>query len=198
VRAVLELYPAIVADSFYALPPPGKNGVSIARFGNITDTGMFCGSGYESTKGRSNKPKDWGGAANLDAYCHGNNASLDANREDIRGQRNAPRPAGDHANVTNSTPYDGPHYGQPFPGAGVVGPCGTPTCPKAATAARSTTKASDSAYQQTPTVVAPYDPKTGILQGLDGKLYQLGLSSPIVRVFGSSSYTWLLLAPTMR
>jgi phospholipid/cholesterol/gamma-HCH transport system substrate-binding protein len=196
-RAVLELYPAIVADSFYALPAPGN----VARFGNITDPGMFCSSGYSSTKPRSNKPKDWGGAANLDAHCFGNNKVLDTEHVDIRGDRNGPRPKGDHANVTNSTPYDGPHYGQPFPGSGVVGACGTPTCPGGRTAHASSggARASDSAYQSsTPTVAVPYDPQTGLLRGLDGKLYQLGLDGPLTPVFGSSSYTWLLLAPTMR
>ncbi|HVT64115.1 MAG TPA: MlaD family protein [Mycobacteriales bacterium] len=190
VRAVLELYPAIVADSFYALPPPGPDGISTARFGNITDTGSFCSTGYASTKTRSNKPKDWGGAANLNAYCQGG-------PNDQRGSRFAPRPKGDHANVTNSTPYDGPRYGQPFPGAGAVGDCGTPSCPKSSPQGTAKTRASDAAYE-TPTFAAPYDPKTGILQGLDGKLYQLGLSGPLAPVFGSSSYTWLLLAPTMR
>ncbi|HVT20431.1 MAG TPA: MCE family protein [Mycobacteriales bacterium] len=189
-RAVLELYPAIVADSFYALPPPGPDGISTARFGNVLDVGQFCSTGYSSTKTRSNKPKDWGGAANLDAYCKGG-------PNDQRGARFAPRPKGDHANVTNATPYDGPRYGQPFPGAGPVGDCGTPTCPKAKSKAKATAKASNAAYE-TPTFAAPYDPKTGILQGLDGKLYQLGLSGPLAPVFGSSSYTWLLLAPTMR
>jgi phospholipid/cholesterol/gamma-HCH transport system substrate-binding protein len=196
VRAVLELYPAIVADSFYALPPPGPDGISTARFGNITDL-SYCSTGYSSTKERSNKPKDWGGAANLDSYCHGNNAALDAQQLDIRGARNAPHPKGDHANVTNAMPYDGPHYGQPFPGSGPVGACGTPSCPKSPAKAKAARKASNAAYD-TPTFAAPYDPKTGILQGLDGKLYQLGLSGPLAPVFGSSSYTWLLLAPTMR
>jgi phospholipid/cholesterol/gamma-HCH transport system substrate-binding protein len=193
VRAVLELYPAIVADSFYALPPPGPDGISVARFGNILDVGQFCSTGYSSTKTRSNKPKDWGGAANLDAYCQGG-------PNDQRGARFVPRPRGDHANVTNSDPYDGPRYGQPFPGAGPVGPCGTPTCPSGKSKAHATAgaKASNAGYESTPTFVAPYDPKTGILQGLDGKLYQLGLSGPLAPVFGSSSYTWLLLAPTMR
>lgn len=190
-RAVFELYPAIVADSFYALPPPGKDGISTARFGNINDNGSFCSNGYQSTKPRSNKPKDWGGAANLNAYCTSDPTN------DQRGARFAPRPKGDNANVTNATPYDGPHYGQPFPGAGPVGPCGTPTCPKSSAAAKSAAaKATDSAYQQP--ILAPYDPKTGILQGLDGRLYELGLSGPLAPVFGSSSYTWLLLAPTMR
>jgi phospholipid/cholesterol/gamma-HCH transport system substrate-binding protein len=193
VRAVLELYPAIVADSFYALPPPGKDGISTARFGNVTDFGSFCSTGYQSTKPRSNKPKDWGGAANLDAYC------THDSQNDQRGARFAPRPKGDNANVTNAMPYDGPHYGQPFPGSGPVGPCGTPKCPKALSGAKSTAaQATDSAYQQPQTVLAPYDPKTGILEGLDGRLYQLGLSGSLTSVFGSSSYTWLLLAPTMR
>ncbi|HVU61618.1 MAG TPA: MlaD family protein [Mycobacteriales bacterium] len=194
-RAVLELYPAIVADSYYALPAPGN----VARFGMVTDAGAFCSSGYASTKPRSNKPKDWGGAANLDAHCFGNNAFLDTEQNDIRGERNAPHPKGDHANVTNATPYDGPHYGQPFPGSGVVGTCDTPKCPKlrrAKQAGSGVATASDSAAVTT--VALPYDPTTGVLRGLDGKTYELGLDGPLTPVFGSSSYTWLLLAPTMR
>src|SRR4051794_30702667 len=74
-RAVLELFPAIVADSFYALPTPNKSGISTARFGLVNDMGSFCTAGYGSTKQRGNLGgSDWGGAANLDAWCHGNNA----------------------------------------------------------------------------------------------------------------------------
>jgi phospholipid/cholesterol/gamma-HCH transport system substrate-binding protein len=200
-RAVLELYPAIVADSFYALPKPGN----VARFGLVTDAGAFCSTGYASTKPRSNKPKDWGGAANLDAHCSGNNTFLDTEQNDIRGERNAPHPKGDHANVTNSTPYDGPHYGQPFAGSGVVGTCDTPKCPKSSSKAKSSAKSSASgaaahdASDDSPAVVmAPYDPTTGVMRGPDGKLYELGLAGPLTPVFGSSSYSWLLLAPTMR
>jgi hypothetical protein len=190
-RAVLELYPAIVADSFYAAPKP-KNGITTARFGLVTDLGQGCSSGFGSTRLRSNKPKDWGGAANLSGFCHGNNASLDAQHVNVRGSRNDPRPAGDHAQVTNADPYSGPHYGSPFPGSGYVGPCGTPTCPGSA-------KLRSSAATATPSVfAAPYDPATGVVQGFDGKLYELGLSGPLAPVFGSSSYSWLLLAPTMR
>jgi phospholipid/cholesterol/gamma-HCH transport system substrate-binding protein len=192
-RAVLELYPAIVADSFYALPTPGKNGISTARFGLVTDLGSGCSTGYSSTTLRSNKPKDWGGAANLSAYCHGNNKQLNTQHINIRGSRNDPRPAGDTAQVTNADPYAGPHYGSPFPGSGKVGACGTPTCPG------STANVRQSADTGRATVIAaPYNPNTGIVQGLDGKLYELGLNGPLAPVFGSSSYTWLLLAPTMR
>jgi phospholipid/cholesterol/gamma-HCH transport system substrate-binding protein len=192
IRAELELYPAIVADSFYALPKPGANGISLARFGLVTDTGSECSAGYSTTKLRSNTPSGWGGAANLDAFCHGNNAALDAQGVDWRGARYVPRPKGDTANVSNSDPYPGPHYGQPFPGSGKVGACGTPTCPKSSTA-----NVADSA-SPTAVIAAPYDPSTGVVQGLDGRLYELGLDGPLAPVFGSSSYTWLLIAPTMR
>jgi phospholipid/cholesterol/gamma-HCH transport system substrate-binding protein len=205
-RAVLELFPAIVGDSFYALPPPSTpGGPSTARFGLVTDNGSFCSSGHSTTKRRTNFPKDWGGAANLTAYCHGNNAALDAAGLDVRGARNVPKPAGDHANVSNSDPYAGPHYGQNFPGSGKVGACGHPKCSKppagtnAAAQARAQARNDATARALSDTVIpVPYNPQTGIIKGLDGKLYQLGLNGPVAPAFGSSSYTWLLIAPTMR
>jgi phospholipid/cholesterol/gamma-HCH transport system substrate-binding protein len=202
-RAVLELFPAIVGDGFYALPAPGKNGIATARFGLVTDNSSFCAAGHNSTHRRSNLPKDWGGSANLTAYCHGNNAALDAQGVDNRGARNVPRPPGDHANVTNQDPYEGPRYPAPFPGAGKVGPCGTPKCPTKAHARRSHTStradANNVYHHSGQTVIpTPYDPSTGVVEGLNGKLYELGLNGPVEPAFGSSSYTWLLIAPTMR
>lgn len=197
-RAVLELYPAIVADSFYALPKPGANGISVARFGLVNDLGSNCAAGYNSTHQRSNTPPDWGGAANLSAYCHGNNAALDAQGVNWRGSRYDPRPSGDHADVTNSDPYPGPHYGQSFPGSGKVGPCGTPSCLKSSTTNTAKTMTSSTAGSPSAVIAAPYNPTTGVIEGLDGRLYELGLNGPLGSVFGSSSYTWLLLAPTMR
>jgi phospholipid/cholesterol/gamma-HCH transport system substrate-binding protein len=197
-RAVLELFPAIVGDSFYALPKPGSNGISTARFGLVTDMGSFCNSGHSSTKKRSNLANSWGGAANLNAFCEGNNAALDAAGLDVRGARNVAKPAGDNANVSNSDPYDGPHYGQGFPGSGPVGACGTPKCPKGSVNRRASAR-SNRSYQSPDTVIpVPYNPNTGVVEGLDGKLYQLGLNGPVAPAFGSSSYTWLLIAPTMR
>jgi phospholipid/cholesterol/gamma-HCH transport system substrate-binding protein len=202
-RAVLELFPAIVADSFYALPKPNKSGISTARFGLVTDMGSFCSAGYSSTKQRTNLAKDWGGAANLDAYCHGDNATLDAAGQDNRGFRNIPTPKGDHANVTNRDHYNGPHYGQGFPGSGKVGACGTPKCPaghkKSHARAASSRSFAPGVHRSSQTVIpTPYDPSTGVIEGLNGKLYQLGLNGPVAPTFGSSSYTWLLIAPTMR
>lgn len=202
-RAVLELFPAIVADSFYALPPAGKNGISTARFGLVNDMNSFCTAGHSSTKQRTNLGgKDWGGAANLTAYCFGNDAALNAQNQDVRGARNIPVPKGDHANVTNSDPYNGPHYGQGFPGSGKVGPCGTPHCPAKHTKSHSAAAFRSSGtgiHKSSQTVIpVPYDPSTGLVEGLNGKLYQLGLNGPVAPTFGSSSYTWLLIAPTMR
>jgi phospholipid/cholesterol/gamma-HCH transport system substrate-binding protein len=197
-RAVLELFPAIVGDSFYALPKPGADGVSTARFGLVTDMGSWCKTGYNSTRRRSNLKNAWGGAANLDAYCHGNNAALDSQGVDLRGERYTAVPPGDHTNVTNSDPYPGPHYGQSFPGSGPVGPCGTPSCPKGTAKSRSNTRSSSNAQSSDSVIPVPYNPKTGLVEGLNGKLYQLGLNGPVAPAFGSSSYTWLLLAPTMR
>jgi phospholipid/cholesterol/gamma-HCH transport system substrate-binding protein len=197
VQTVLELYPAIVGDAFYALPKPGPDGISTARFGQVTDPGRECETGYSSTKTRPNTPAGWGGAANLDAYCHGNNAAIDSQGVNYRGSRYTPRPAGDHANVTNSTPYPGPHYGQAFPGSGKVGACGTPSCPSGSKAKANAT-ASSSSQSGENIIPVPYNPNTGIVEGLDGKLYELGLNGPVAPAFGSSSYTWLLLAPTMR
>lgn len=196
-RAVLELFPSVVGDAFYALPKPGVGGVASARFGLVTALGAWCKAGYESTKTRSNLANAWGGAANLDAYCHGNNASLDNQGIDIRGARNTPRPAGDHANVTNSDSYPGPHYGEPFPGSGPVGPCGTPKCPTSVQGS-SHVRTAAAAGGDSAVIPVPYDPTTGVVQGLDGKRYQLGLNGPVEPAFGSSSYTWLLIAPTMR
>lgn len=216
-RAVLELYPAIVADSFYALPKPAAGQPATANFGLITNLGPGCTTGFSSTKQRSNKPIDWGGAANLDAFCRGNNAKLDASGINIRGSRNVPRPAGDHAEVTNSDSYPGPKYPAPFPGSGKVGPCGTPTCSSStpntaharpsgsnggtagpANTSKARAFAGNSSSGADVLIPTPYDPQTGMVQGLDGKLYQLGVNGSVARVFGSSSYAWLLIAPTMR
>jgi hypothetical protein len=155
-----------------------------------------CRTGYESTRLRGNNddgstPSDWGGPANLDAYCKHNNTS------DLRGSRFAPRP--DNADVTNSDPYPGPVYGKdhrptvaqqeshPWPGRG--------SSPGGSTKAAA---ASVRSGDRETVVPLPYDPTTGLLTGLDGKSYQLGFNGPLDPIFGSSSWEWLLLAPTMR
>jgi phospholipid/cholesterol/gamma-HCH transport system substrate-binding protein len=180
VRATLELFPPQVAGGFYVTPGDGT-----AHFGMVNDNNSPpCTTGYSSTKLRGNNDdgqtqSDWGGPANLDAYCQ---APKDGST-DNRGSRMVPRPAGDHAQVTNSDPYPGPRYGH----------TNHPTVQEQKGGHRSAT-----ALDGDTVVPLPYDPQTGLLTGLDGRTYQLGYNGPLAPIFGSNSWEWLLLAPTMR
>lgn len=189
VRATLELFPSTTAGGFYVTPGDGT-----AHFGMVNDNSNPCTTGYSSTRLRGNNdsgntPSDWGGPANLDAYCHGNGITTDN-----RGSRLVPRP--DNAQVTNSDPYPGPRYGQSShptvseqQGSGGHG---------AAAGGAAGALGSAPATGSDTVVPLPYDPTTGLLTGLDGKTYQLGYNGPLGPIFGSSSWEWLLLAPTMR
>jgi phospholipid/cholesterol/gamma-HCH transport system substrate-binding protein len=190
VRATLSLFPGLTAAGYYVTPGDGT-----AHFGQVNDDNKPCfgpGLGYDSTELRGNNddgatPSDWGGPANLDAYCKAPKA-LDINN---RGSRFIPRP--DNANVTNSDDYPGPKYGQ----------SNHPTVRE-----QEQNAYTDDDYQGTSTgastgaadtvIPLPYDPVTGLLTGLDGKTYQLGYNGPLEPIFGSSSWEWLLIAPTMR
>ena len=195
VKAILQLLPPQVAGGFYVTPGDGT-----AHFGMVNQTATDnpqnpCTTGYVTgqppgftpTKPRTNDgPSQWGGPGNLDAYCKNDNT------DDQRGARYVMRPQGfapDTANVTNSDPYPGPVYGrsnQPTTGQQHV-----PT---------STSSASAATAQSAPTstIPLPYDPATGVVTGTDGKQYQLGYNGPLAPIFGSNSWEWLLLAPTMR
>jgi phospholipid/cholesterol/gamma-HCH transport system substrate-binding protein len=175
VRTVLEIYPADTAAGFHTTPGDGT-----AHFGQITDSSNPCQTGYSSTKLRSNNPVDWGGPANLDAYCHGSGITTD-----YRGSRFVAKPSGDHANITNSSPDNG----EPTYGKSSKTPSGK---------AGSTSGANSSSRSADTVIQTPYDPATGVVEGLDGKAYQLGFNGPLAPVFGSSSWEWLLLAPTMK
>jgi phospholipid/cholesterol/gamma-HCH transport system substrate-binding protein len=185
VKAILQLLPPQIAGGFYVTPGDGT-----AHFGMVNQTPEDnpqnpCTNGYQSTKIRANNGgADWGGPANLDAYCH----SDDAN--DQRGFRYIPRPPGDTANVTNSDPYPGPVYGKSsHPTVGEQNSGKTPTGSSASSSA---------AAAPNSVVNLPYDPSTGAVTGADGKSYQLGFNGPLAPVFGSNSWEWLLIAPTMR
>jgi phospholipid/cholesterol/gamma-HCH transport system substrate-binding protein len=184
VRATLELFPGTTSSGFYVTPGDGT-----AHFGQVNDNNEPCTTGYSSTKLRGNNDggdqrSDWGGPANLDAYCHGKGITTDQ-----RGSRLVPRP--DNAQVTNSDPYPGPVYGHskhPTVAEQRGGGGGGGSSAGAA--------AFDSGSETI--VPMPYDPKTGLLTGMDGKTYQLGFNGSLDRIFGSSSWEWLLFAPTMR
>ena len=193
VKAILQLLPPQIAGGFYVTPGDGT-----AHFGMINQTPQDnpqnpCANGYISgqppgfavTKLRANNGgSDWGGPANLDAYCKNDDTN------DQRGSRYVPRPPGDHADVTNSDPYPGPVYGKSK----------TPTVSQQGGPPKSGSAASTSASAASPSgaVNLPYDPLTGIVTGTDGKSYQLGFNGPLSPIFGSNSWEWLLIAPTMR
>jgi phospholipid/cholesterol/gamma-HCH transport system substrate-binding protein len=184
VKATLQLFPPQVAGGFLVTPGDGT-----AHFGMVQQTPQDapqnpCTVGYSSTKLRSNEgPSSWGGPANLNAYCQ--DPTTDS---DNRGSRFVQRP--DNYQITNADPYPGPVYGK----------SNHPTVPEQNNGGTFGSKGSTSSAGSAPDSVfaLPYDPTTGLLTGLDGKPYQLGYHGPLAPIFGSNSWAWLLLAPTMR
>jgi phospholipid/cholesterol/gamma-HCH transport system substrate-binding protein len=198
VKAILQLLPPQVAGGFLVTPGDGT-----AHFGMINQTPEDnpqnpCVTGYASgqpngftpTRLRGNNSSSyWGGPANLDAYCKNDSAN------DQRGSRYLDSFRPDRSNVTNSDPYPGPVYGRS------THPTVSEQTQQAATTSASSSSSSGrtaagAAPQQV--IPLPYDPKTGVVTGTDGKAYQLGYSGPLAPIFGSNSWEWLLIAPTMR
>ena len=104
--------------------------------------------------------------------------------------RFVPRP--DSIQITNADPYPGPIYGKsshPTVAEQEVG--GT-------FGSTGSTSSSSAAGSPDAVFALPYDPTTGLLTGLDGRSYQLGYHGPLGPIFGSNSWEWLLLAPTMK
>jgi phospholipid/cholesterol/gamma-HCH transport system substrate-binding protein len=217
VQAILELYPADTSAGFFVTPGNGT-----ARFGQITDSSNPCGikpntDGFQ-TASRPNTPSGWGGDVNLSSYCHGRGIKTTK-----RGSRNVPKLVPDHANITGVERGAGNpatlHHERalicPVPyvsglcgpkGAGATGPNspGRSVAGSAPGVAPATSPYStggpgsvDHSGPQ-PVVTSVYNPKTGMVQGLDGKHYLLGYDGPTAPIFGSSSWEWLLLAPTMK
>jgi phospholipid/cholesterol/gamma-HCH transport system substrate-binding protein len=196
VKAILQLLPPQVAGGFYVTPGDGT-----AHFGMVNQTpqdnpqnpcttGYVTGqpAGFTPTKTRTNSgPSQWGGPGNLDAYCKNDDKDDQRGARYVMGAAEGFSP--DKANVTNSDPYPGPVYGK----------SNHPTVsqqhvPTAAAATRSSTAAT----APTSVIPLPYDPSTGTVTGTDGQPYQLGYNGPLAPIFGSNSWEWLLLAPTMR
>lgn len=201
VKAILQLLPPQVAGGFFVTPGDGT-----AHFGMVNQTATDspqnpCATGYATgqpkgftpTKTRTNTgPSQWGGPGNLDAFCKNDDT------DDQRGSRYVMRGftadghpfAPDNADVTNADPYPGPVYGKsnqpttsqqhlPTTSAGAAAPRSNPLAPLSV-------------------IPLPYDPSSGLVTGADGRPYQLGYNGPLAPIFGSDSWEWLLLAPTMR
>lgn len=187
VKATLQLFPPQVAGGFLVTPGDGT-----AHFGMVTQNpgdpndkpSSPCTVGYTSTKLRGNSGgADWGGPANLNAYCQD-----PTDGSDLRSSRFVPRP--DNYQITNADPYPGPVYGK----------TNHPTVAEQNSGGTFGSTGSTSGSGASPDAIfdLPYDPATGLLTGLDGKPYQLGYHGPLAPIFGSNSWEWLLLAPTMR
>jgi phospholipid/cholesterol/gamma-HCH transport system substrate-binding protein len=195
VKAILQLLPPQVAGGFYVTPGDGT-----AHFGMVNQTpqdnpqnpcvtGYATGQppGYTPTKLRANTDQSqWGGPANLDAFCK-NDAT-----DNMRGSRYVPRPSGDNAQVTNSDAYPGPVYGKSNQ------PTATQQQAIAGGGSGKSSSSSSAGAAALGVIPLPYDPGTGLVTGTDGKSYQLGYNGPLAPIFGSNSWEWLLIAPTMR
>ncbi|MFL6140043.1 MAG: MCE family protein [Frankiaceae bacterium] len=190
-RTILTAYPENVYDGFNVVPA----GTAASRFGLVTDQQPppcqtyakdRSGPGYvppaQRRSGAGRDPaRDDGGTAKRNAYCllpHGATS-------DVRGARNAPRPAGDD---TDRPPYRPEAQGQ-----------GDGTASHGAVAhAEPVTGGSRSSLSGSEQVVAPYDPVTGLLTLPDGQEMIIGDDGGQDRLLGPDSWRWLLLAPLGR
>jgi phospholipid/cholesterol/gamma-HCH transport system substrate-binding protein len=186
-KSLLVLYPANVANGFLA------SAGGYAHFGLVAAPNpntKVCNSGYETTKRRTNRPQDWNGPANLDTWCAAPDQGGPSNPtgSDVRGARNAPRPAGDDT-ATNYTGkgegYNHPERQNPKLEASSSGT----TSPSPGATGSSTSSGAPGA------VVAPYDPLSGLLLAPDGQAYLLGDTGGQQQLLGDRSWEWLLLAP---
>lgn len=204
VQAILELYPSDTSAGFFVTPGNGT-----ARFGQVTDNANPCGinpntDGYQ-TANRPNTTPGWGGGVNLSSYCHGKNIQAT-----VRGSRHVPKLHPDNANITGT--MTGSHNPATLskerqlicPVPYVTGLCGPRGSTQGAAATGTSTGAGVPGSGQAdtagpdPVLTSTYNPHTGVVRGLDGKKYLLGYDGPGQPIFGSDSWEWLLLAPTMR
>jgi phospholipid/cholesterol/gamma-HCH transport system substrate-binding protein len=174
-RAILSLYPAIIANGFNTAVPvrcktdqiaahscdPSKATLRnplIARFGlviNLVDN--LCHNGYTpKSKRRTNHPSDWGGKAPLDVHCLEPHDS----QKTVRGARNAPRPPDDDT-------------------AGPQGPV---------------TYAEGSSSSPTRAALT-YNPLSRVFTLPSGQRYTMGTAGGESRSLGGDSWQWPLLAP---
>lgn len=187
-ESLLVLYPANVANGYLA------SAGGYAHFGLVAAPNpntKACTTGYESTKRRTNRTGDWNGAANLNTYCTSpdQGGASNPSGSDVRGAQNAPRPAGD-STATNFTGraegYNHPEHQNPQLSA--YSPSGAPKS--------STSGSSGTAMTAPPgTILAPYDPLSGLLLAPNGQAYILGDTGGQQQLLGDRSWEWLLLAP---
>lgn len=181
----LLLYPKVIDGAYATLSDPAKG----ANFGLVTDQFPVCQKGYLGNPQQVEaKDEDTQKPVRLDLGCKEPINS----KIDVRGSRNAPRPAGDttdpalggydygNASSAPSTGY-GTSNGAAAPAAvkgaaPVVGPDGTPPSPALIDR-------------------AAFDPGTGLVTAPDGMQYFLGSDGGQAQVLGAESWKYLFLAP---
>ncbi len=172
IKAILVTYPNVVAGGFTVVPGDGTT-----HFGLVTTSNpQPCRAGYQGTKVRDPADTSTNRSPNLNAYC----AQPSSSGVDVRGAQNEPRPAGEK-------PY-------PDNGGSVVSSTsstGSPSSPAGTSAPASTSNAS----QANTVLLGDYDPVTGNVVTEDGQRLTIGSSAGADRLFGASSWQWLLLGP---
>lgn len=179
-KVILTVYPANVANGFLTAAG-GHAHFSIATSSNPPD----CTQGY-NTRQRSfaaTSGPSVGGPANLNAYCTSNYSA--ANAPDVRGAAAAPH----YGDGTQAPPPGG--Y-QQLPGASSQ--YGPPPASSSSSSSGSTS-GSGSLGAAPGNIVAPYDPRTGIVRLPDGSTVQLGSTGGQGAALGGQSWEWLLVAP---
>ena len=155
-KQLLIIYPEDIRNGFYNAPGDGTS-----HFGlNFNQNVGVCTKGYESTKRRTG---DQLGdvPANLKAYC---NEAINSTI-DVRGSRNAPRPAGDKTDPALGGTLNG-HAASTA--AGASGTAGT-------------------------TQFVSWDPQTQLVTLPDGKLLELEPVNSNAALMGADSWKWIFL-----
>ncbi len=200
-RYILTIYPSTVYDGFKPAPGDGK-----AHFAIDTDqsppncatlasspttpgyapnaTGSNQSNGFATTNekgvkrdGSGNHPSTGDIQAKFNAFCNPKSSQYTAG-SDVRGAQNAPRPPGDDT----ATPPASPAFG----------PSGYTGAPGASSAAASGNSASASGVARATTT---YDPFTGFFLAPGGQPYILDTRPSLY--YGSDSWKWLLISPTL-
>lgn len=165
IQQILVTYPNVVAGGFTVVPGDGTTHFGMATTANPQP----CRLGYDKTVKRDPSQTTLNTSPNLGAYC----AEKASDGVGVRGAQNEPRPAGE----------------SPYPGSGSA------TATSGSSAAGSSSASTSPAAQANSVLLGDYDPVTGNVVTEDGQRLTIGSSANADRLFGGSSWQWLLLGP---
>jgi phospholipid/cholesterol/gamma-HCH transport system substrate-binding protein len=176
---LLVLYPKVIDGAYATLATPDKG----ATFGLVTDQYPVCQNGYlPKSQQKTATDADTQKPVRTDLGCREPiNSDID-----IRGSRNAPRPAGDATDPA----LGGYAQGTSAPSSSGYGTADGNAAPASTDAAAPTGPPSTNISDR-----AAYDPGSGLVTGPDGTQYFLGSDGGQAQVLGDESWKHLLLAP---